>query len=98
MTGHGPEAGIALIAAERARQVAVEGYTPEHDADHGRSELALAAGAYVMHAAGIPGARFWPFADGWKPGPKPLDSLVKADALIVAEIDRIVAQEAGHDR
>ena len=91
-----PEVGIALIRAERLRQIAVEGYTPEHDAEHADSELAEAAAAYVLSAVGWPSsaADIWPFGDGFKPG-APLDSLVKAGALIAAEIDRIVAQEAG---
>lgn len=39
--------GIERIAAERRRQVEVEGWTPEHDSEHGHRELARAAGLYV---------------------------------------------------
>jgi hypothetical protein len=39
--------GIELIAAERARQVAVEGWTTEHDDQHEDGELALAAACYA---------------------------------------------------
>lgn len=38
--------GIGLIAAERARQVTEEGYTPEHDAGHA-SDLTGAATSYA---------------------------------------------------
>jgi hypothetical protein len=88
--------GLSLITAERLRQIAVEGYTPEHDAEHGGGELALAAAAYALAAScrQNQGAVWWPWDSGYKPGPQPLDSLVKAGALIAAEIDRIVAEEA----
>jgi hypothetical protein len=39
--------GIELIAAERQRQQAVEGWTPEHDRHHSGGELARAATAYL---------------------------------------------------
>lgn len=39
--------GIELITAERLRQVAVEGWTPEHDDEHKRGELANAAACYA---------------------------------------------------
>ena len=88
---------ISLITAERLRQVAVEGYTPQHDTDHVHGELASAAAAYALAAVGddLGASQAWPFTPGkYKPGPEPLDNLVKAGALIAAEIDRIIAQEA----
>jgi len=90
-------AGAAMIEAERLRQVAVEGYDAEHDRAHEPGTLAAAAAAYVLNATGDTDGPWllWPFAPvGFKPGPKPLDSLVKAGALIAAEIDRIIAEEA----
>ena len=39
--------GIDLIAAERKRQVDVEGYTPEHDDQHDDGALALVAALYA---------------------------------------------------
>lgn len=39
--------GIERIAAERARQVSAEGWTPEHDDRHLESELAFAAICYA---------------------------------------------------
>lgn len=102
----GVRAGIAMIAEERARQVAVEGYTPEHDARHDGTQLARAAACYALHAAGVRQISIYPVGSSWpwpwpaadfKPGSGPLDSLVKAGALIAAEIDRIVAEEAGRE-
>jgi hypothetical protein len=39
--------GIERIAAERARQIAKEGWTPEHDDDHDLGELALVGALYA---------------------------------------------------
>ena len=40
--------GVALIAAERKRQVSEEGWTPEHDDKHEGGELAAAAVCYAL--------------------------------------------------
>jgi hypothetical protein len=87
--------GIALIAAERRRQIEDEGWTPEHDDEHDNHELSEAAACYAL---GVPaavspanGARvpLWPWDESWwKPGDRVRD-LVKAGALIAAEIDRL---------
>ena len=63
--------GIALITAERLRQIAVEGYTAEHDAGHVQSELALAAAAYALAESGRAnqGRIWWPWV--WEAGFKP---------------------------
>lgn len=42
--------GAALIAAERRRQIAGEGWTAEHDAGHGDGELTRAAICYATPA------------------------------------------------
>ena len=39
--------GIELIAEERRRQIDVEGWAPEHDAQHEDGELALVAALYA---------------------------------------------------
>ncbi len=93
------KSGIELIEAERVRQIHEEGYTREHDHDHGRDDLARAAVCYAMPVGArpiIPVAqpdppRTWPFGkDDWKPSPDDrVRELVKAGALIAAEIDRI---------
>jgi hypothetical protein len=43
--------GAELIAAERERQVSVEGWTPEHDDSHDLGELAMAAATYALWAS-----------------------------------------------
>ena len=42
--------GIDLIAEERQRQISIEGYDRQHDAQHTVHEFILAAGAYVSAA------------------------------------------------
>lgn len=90
--------GVGLIAAERTRQIAEEGWTPAHDAEHGYGVLADAARAYAL-AAVAPGfdhdnpPQAWPWDEGWwKPSDDPVRNLVKAGALIAAEIDRLLGQ------
>lgn len=95
--------GIELIAEERQRQINDEGWTPEHDDQHVENELANAAATYAMDSdcrealmniydcklTGIPPT--WPWEDEWyKPTPdNRIKELVKAGALIAAEIDRL---------
>ncbi|AMV20449.1 hypothetical protein [Planctomyces sp. SH-PL14] len=95
--------GVELIAAERERQVSSEGWTPEHDDGHQYGELSNAAACYAMsdgnrsmmfgvesgHAS-VQGL-VWPFeSHWWKPTPGDrIRELVKAGALIAAEIDRL---------
>lgn len=40
--------GAELIAEERERQIALEGWTPEHDLEHNDDDLALAAACYIL--------------------------------------------------
>lgn len=87
--------GIVDVLSERERQVVVEGWTPEHDDQHCLGEMAAAAVCYAFEdihpnwvKRGAQGCN-WPWADEWW---KPRDrrrNLVKAAALIIAEIDRI---------
>lgn len=90
------------VLKERRRQVEAEGWTPEHDDQHTDASMALAAGSYCESAARPtilarkPGAAFaipklWPQSwsrDWWKPK-SPREDLVRAAALIIAEIERI---------
>lgn len=84
--------GIALMAAERQRQIAQEDWTPDHDDRHDDGELASAAIGYIQATwkkFRRPPAN-WPWDDAWwKPSPDPVRNLVKAGALIAAEIDRL---------
>ena len=100
------------IAGERRRQIEAEGWTPAHDDKHANAELACAAAAYASHSACFRDAEEcgvdyrtmqpppeWPWSlEWWKPTDRRRD-LIKAGALIVAEIERIdradrAAQEA----
>lgn len=96
---------LLAIAAERRRQVEVEGWTAEHDDAHAAGEMARAGACYALHGAraAVPlhdaGGRrlvtidvgaecFWPWQTAWW---KPQDmrrNLVRAGALIAAELDR----------
>ena len=88
--------GADLIAAERQRQIDVEGWTPEHDAEHDRGELADAAHRYLSTYCEVPSDADWPWEPGaWKPSSNPVQNLVRAGALIAAEIDRL---QRGNDR
>lgn len=93
-----PTGGVHAIMQERERQITVEGWTPEHDDTHILGELGSAAACYAVpsrhrvFAANV----FWPWgAEWWKPTGAHDDltdrrrDLVKAGALIAAEIDRI---------
>lgn len=93
--------GVVLIEAERKRQIQAEGFHPVHDRLHRDDTLALAAAAYAMPAhvrehkarytSLIP--KWWPWRDeDWKPTPDDrVRELVKAGALIAAEIDRLTS-------
>lgn len=94
--------GAALIAVERQRQIEKEGWTAEHDAQHTRGELVLAAICYAGHAAMVHGGGdvdrespgLWPWApECWKPSSDPVRDMIKAGALIAAEIDRVRAMD-----
>jgi hypothetical protein len=96
-----PSAAARDVIAERRRQVDQEGYAPEHDEEHKCGEIA----AYAAFFALPPDARAWPATEtgygdtfgeaivphDW-PIPKDGDrrrELVKAGALILAEIERL---------
>jgi hypothetical protein len=89
------------VIAERCRQIEQEGYAPQHDDEHVGGEIAAYAAFYAMP----PAARDWPATEtgygetfgeaivpaDWKV-PKEGDrrsELVKAGALILAEIERL---------
>lgn len=93
LESHTVTAAAADVLAERKRQVTAEGWTPGHDDEYEHGELADAAGCYALSSelfdcAGEP-PRPWPWPDEWwKPTNRRRD-LVKAGALILAEIERL---------
>lgn len=89
--------GIELITEERDRQVSKEGWTPEHDDEHVYGELAAAAIVYASPFTSIRAKSMLsddhvcdPWPDDWEYKPKSrIENLVRAGALIAAEIDRL---------
>lgn len=93
--------GVDMIAAERQRQIDVEGYTAEHDDEHHPEDLMAAGHAYLSWAqeqvsgddpvrafGELPG--WWPWrARDWKPSDDPIRNMVKGCALHAAAIDRL---------
>lgn len=94
---------LADVIAERQRQIIAEGWTPEHDDQHASSEMAGAAACYARHVnargwvyshnpsdyQSETESSNWPWdASWWKPT-NPRRDLVKAGALILAEIERL---------
>lgn len=84
------------VLAERQRQIEAEGHDHEHDDQKASGELALAAACYTLHSVArengheqnaVPSPWPWP-PHWWKPTNTRRD-LVKAAALIIAEIERI---------
>lgn len=94
---------IADVAAERKRQIEVEDFDASHDDMATRGQLATAAACYAFQA-GARGRSFpndpqpigiWPWDRGWwKPTKDHRRNLIKAGALIIAEIERLDRAEA----
>lgn len=92
------QTGVEMIAAERQRQVDVEGYTA--DVDRFQTAALAAAGACYATPAGLRETkrsdsaipRLWPWgAAFWRPTPDDrVRELVKAGALIAAAIDSLL--------
>lgn len=109
--GKAKPSGVELIANERKRQIAAEGWSAVHDGQHAGGELADAAGCYAVIAAieargpltadhseriteGYDSALTWPWEpEDFKTQGGPIRNLVKAGALIAAEIDRLQRME-----
>ncbi|EBB6843688.1 hypothetical protein FR097_10680 [Salmonella enterica] len=93
---------VCDVIAERYRQKSVEGWTPEHDDEQRDGVLALAASCYAENFAlfstrqeGVPvdwsdapQPANWPLSSVWWKPSSPRGDLVKAGALILAEIER----------
>lgn len=99
------------VIAERQRQQSVEGWTPEHDDQHEFFEISEAATAYVQNAADFghafgspiigdwseaPQPSIWPWDKSWWKPKSPRQDLVRAAALIIAEIERLDRKESTH--
>lgn len=92
------------VFAERKRQIDQEHYSHEHDDEYDQNELIRAASSYLSHVIGRgwvfketcpetyqdeEAPDLWPWdLDFWKPK-NPRRDLVRAAALIIAEIEKI---------
>lgn len=94
--------GIELIVVERDRQLYEKGWTARHDDGHDKAELTAASCCYAalarrqadgtiqMPGSEIPAPSGWPWeVEWWHPSNDPVRNLVKAGALIAAEIERL---------
>lgn len=82
---------IDEIAAERKRQIEVEGYDAAHDDLHKYEELAQAAASYALAEANLGDAAesVWPWDMVEFRPTNARRNLIIAAALIVAEIERL---------
>ena len=82
--------GVELIAAERKRQIEQEGFSAEKDDRYTKKQLQSAAICYLVP---VLKELVWPQDWSllwWKPTPNDrIRELIKAGALIAAEIDRL---------
>lgn len=95
--GVGSSSALADIVAERQRQISVEGWSLDHDDSHDKCEMAVAAACYAIAPSPVGIEREWvmpvapsnwPWHDSWwKPGFY-RHNLIKAVALLLAEIER----------
>ena len=95
--------GVKLISLERDRQKRIHGYWAEDDDRHTKFTLTRAATSYAMVVSAPDSAARklsesvptddWPSGWPWNPSDDPIRNLVKAGALIAAEIDRLMRKQ-----
>ena len=81
------------VLAERRRQIEAEGWTLDRDDEYTRFELARAGACYAEYGnwpahSEIP-PNSWPWSAAWWKPTSYRENLVKAAALILAEIERL---------
>jgi hypothetical protein len=100
---HTLSSALQDVITERQRQLSVEGWTPEHDDGHVGFEMSKAATCYAQHAfegyvrsrlfnggySDAPPPWWWPWGRKWWKPKSVRRDLVRAAALIVAEIERL---------
>lgn len=95
-TLYGPDQGLELVRLERMRQRLVEGHHPAIDAEYVNGELSAAAACYALVPSrwrDILWQQVWPWPSvAFKPRGRK-ENLIRAGALIVAELDRLIAAE-----
>lgn len=92
------------VMNERARQQDEEGWTHEHDDEHVHGELAGAAAVYAAYRSHVPAElmmgheilnELWPFSPSWLKPKSRRQDLVRAAALLLAEIERLDRADGG---
>ena len=109
LTTGGAGRGVTAIAQERRRQIEGERFDPTADQQYRQGELARAAACYVRLeamrsvAAAVPGTAVddrvppeWPWARCWWKPKDRRSNLVRAGALIAAELDRMDREGAAN--
>jgi hypothetical protein len=91
----------ADVLDERRRQAREEGWTPDHDDKHSSGQMAIAGGMYAINSADPMFLEFdsfglrepypigWPWHRQWWKPKNPRRDLVRAAALLIAEIERL---------
>lgn len=91
------------VLIERDRQVECEGCTLEHDDTHDQGELATAAASLALASSfkktdlynKLHPPQMWPWSLGWWKPKSRREDLVRAGALIIAEIERLDRKASG---
>lgn len=89
---------VSDVIDERLRQIGQEGWMAEHDDEHGDGSMAIAAACYALPSGMRQMTEMscpwgWPWSpEWWKPKGGRKD-LVRAAALILAEIERLDRHE-----
>lgn len=93
---------LTEVKAERLRQINEEGWSPDYDDQQSNGQISAAAGCYALEDSsadidskfprrelpdGVPKA--WPWLSNWWKPTTRRRNLIKAAALIVAEIERL---------
>lgn len=96
------------VLAERERQIKELQYTPKHDAFYEPGSLARAAGVYALRAfsdnaeawdgGSVAFENFWPWREESYNPKSPRENLVRAAALLLAEIDKYDAAKRKANR
>ena len=92
--------GITAMLAERREQIERFGFDREHDAQWRQGELVAAAIVYATQPGDkkdAPPPALWPWDDRWWKPKTRVQNLIRAGALIAAELDRMVVPWPAED-
>lgn len=88
------------VVSERERQKSVLGWSEQHDDAHDQGQLAVAASCYARNA-GLEDPNpptGWPWDEKWWKPKSQREDLVRAGALILAEIERLDRRDSPANR